>query len=265
MALAYEGKADAVTAFVSAIAAAVRANRNDPAFAALLTRLPDVGELFLEHIPANPRALSDARDLVQRALATELAADAKEILATPSPSPFKPDAEQSGARALRTAMITLVGATGGEKSDTALREAFEAAPNMTESLACLRALCIADSASTAESIETFAEKWTSNPLVMDKWFAVQASTGSVEDVAKLLEHGDFDLGNPNRVRSVVAVFAMQNLAAFHAPDGAGYRLVTDVICRADAINPALAARLLTAFEQWKSLEQIGRASCRERV
>ncbi len=254
LALAYEGKAEADPAVVSAIAAAVRANRSDPAFAALLTRLPDVGELFLEHIPANPRALSEAREVVQRALATELAEDAKEILATPTPSPFKPDAEQSGIRALRTAMLTLIGATGGLKGDAALREAFEAAPNMTESLAALRALCVAKGASKTRSIADFAKQWLSNPLVMDKWFAVQASTGSVEEVAKLLEHGDFDLSNPNRVRSVVAVFAMQNLAAFHAPDGAGYRLVTDVISRADAINPALAARLLTSFEQWKSLE-----------
>ena len=60
--------------------------------------------------------------------------------------------------------------------------------------------------------------------------------------------------NPNRVRSVVAVFAMQNLAAFHTPDGAGYRLVAEIVAEADNKNPALAARLLTSFEQWKSLE-----------
>ena len=89
---------------------------------------------------------------------------------------------------------------------------------------------------------------------MDKWFAVQASTGSVADVERLTQHPDFDLSNPNRVRSVIAVFAMQNLSAFHAPDGSGYDLVSNIIVKADQKNPALAARLLTAFEQWKSLE-----------
>jgi len=76
----------------------------------------------------------------------------------------------------------------------------------------------------------------------------------VDEIKKLTDHADFDLSNPNRVRSVIAVFAMQNLPAFHVPDGAGYRLVADVIAKADKINPALAARLLTSFEQWKSLE-----------
>jgi aminopeptidase N len=76
----------------------------------------------------------------------------------------------------------------------------------------------------------------------------------------LLKHPKFDLTNPNRVRSVVAVFAMQNLAEFHATDGTGYELVADVIKSADTKNPALAARLLTAFEQWKSLEPEAKAA-----
>nr|WP_070961480.1 aminopeptidase N [Hyphomonas sp. Mor2] len=253
LALAYDQKAHPDTAIITAIANAVRANVEDPAFAALLTRLPDVGELFLEHIPADPGALSDARKAVQHALARELEGDAKSILKAASPSPFKPDAEQSGIRALRSAMLALLGALG-ETADTVLREVYEAAPNMTESLSALRALSVADGPSKADAIAGFAEKWSDNPLVMDKWFAVQASTGSVEDAHQLTRHGDFDLSNPNRVRSVVAVFAMQNLPAFHAADGAGYRLVADIIAQADKTNPALAARLLTSFEQWKSLE-----------
>lgn len=253
LALAYDQKAEPDAAIVAAIAAAVRANAEDPAFAALLTRLPDVGELFLEHTPADPGALSDARKAVQIALARELEADADRVLSAASPSPFKPDAEQSGIRALRSAMLTLLGVLG-TSADAALNQTFEAAPNMTESLSALRALSVAGGPSKAAALASFADKWASNPLVMDKWFAVQASTGSVEEIEQLTQHSDFDLSNPNRVRSVIAVFAMQNLPAFHAPDGAGYRLVADIIAKADKTNPALAARLLTSFEQWKSLE-----------
>ncbi len=258
LALAYEQKAEPNTAIVSAIAAAVRAHADDPAFAALLTRLPDVGELFLEHVPADPIALDDARKSVQQALAIALSDDANEILSKASPSPFKPDAEQSGARALRSAMLTLLGARGAD-ADSALADVFDAAPNMTESLSALRALAVADGPSKAARMAAFEDKWASNPLVMDKWFAVQASTGSASDIEQLIQHAEFDLSNPNRVRSVIAVFAMQNLPAFHAPDGSGYRLVSDIIAQADKTNPALAARLLTAFEQWKSLEPRARA------
>ncbi|MEM7329777.1 MAG: aminopeptidase N [Pseudomonadota bacterium] len=253
LAIAYDQKAEADRAIISAIADAVRRNLDDPAFAALLTRLPDVGELFLEHSPANPIALADARKAVQRSLAEALAADAKDYLAMPSPAPFKPDADQSGQRGLRSAFMTLLSVRGAD-SNNDLKALFDSAGNMTESLSSLRALCLANGASKEQALAIFEDSWHTNPLVMDKWFAVQAATGTAEDVEQLLTHKDFDLGNPNRVRSVVAVFAMQNLPAFHAPDGSGYALVTRVIERADKKNPSLAARLLTAFEQWKLLE-----------
>ncbi|MFN3213917.1 MAG: aminopeptidase N [Henriciella sp.] len=253
LALAYGQATAPDTHIITAIADAVRANMDDAAFAALLTRLPDVGELFQEHTPANPSALADARKTVQQALATALSADAETYLAKASPEPFRPDAEQSGARALRSAFIGLLAALGGS-SDTALKTLFDAAGNMTESLSTLRALCVAAGESKQTALSAFETKWASNELVMDKWFAVQASTGAVADIATLIKHPKFDLGNPNRVRSVIAVFAMQNLAEFHAADGSGYDLVADIIKAADPKNPALAARLLTAFEQWRSLE-----------
>jgi aminopeptidase N len=253
LAIAYAQKGEPDAAIISAIAAAVRAKQDDPAFAALLTRLPDVGELFLEHVPADAGALSDARKAVQRALAVELSADAVAVLESESPSPFKPDAEQSGTRALRSAMLTLLSALG-EEQDEALKQIFDAAPNMTESLSALRALAVAGGPGKAAALAAFEEKWSSNPLVMDKWFAVQASTGTVADIERMLQHKDFDLSNPNRVRSVAGAFAMQNLPAFHAADGSGYRVVSKIIAEADKTNPALAARLLTAFDQWKSLE-----------
>lgn len=259
LALAYGGASAPDAQVITAIADAVRANMSDPAFAALLTRLPDVGELFQERVPANPAALAAARKSVQKALAAALSDDAAAYLAKPSPAPFQPDAEQAGTRALRSAFIVLLAAPG-ETSDASLKALFDAAENMTESLSTLRALCTASGNSKAEAISAFEAKWSSNELVMDKWFAVQAGTGTATDIAALLKHPKFDLGNPNRVRSVVAVFAMQNLAEFHAADGSGYELVADVIKAADTKNPALAARLLTAFEQWRSLEPTAKAA-----
>lgn len=254
LALAYAEKPAPDQAIIDAIADAVRAHKGDPAFAALLTRLPDVGELFREHIPADPTALSAARKQVQKALAAALADETTEILSKPAPTPFAPNAEQSGQRALRSAMIALLGARESGIADARLKLVFDEAQNMTESLSSLRALCNSDSAHKQAALEAFAHRWKDNPLVMDKWFAVQSSTGSAADIEQLMARKDFELSNPNRVRAVIAVFAMQNLPSFHAPDGSGYRLVADIVERTDAINPALAARLLTAFEQWKALE-----------
>ncbi len=243
--------------------AAMAQAENDPAYAALLLRIPSVNELFQKSKPADPAALNSARDAFKAALAEALASDAKRLLAQPSPSPFKPDAKQSGIRALRSAMIGLIGSLRTVETETLVTQLFEAAPNMTESLTALRTLCELKGERRDAALLRFEETWRTNPLVMDKWFAVQASTGSAADIIKLTQHPDFDLGNPNRVRSVIGVFAMQNLPEFHARDGAGYALVTNFIAKADTRNPALAARLLTAFEQWKALEPKAKAQAKK--
>ncbi|WP_018147406.1 aminopeptidase N [Henriciella marina] len=247
-------------ALISALADAVRSNESDPAFAALLTVLPDIGELFQHRDPVDPAGLSDARKRLRKALGENLKSDAERILAEPSPAPFEPNAEQAGIRSLRTAMIGLTGALDTPDAARKLKALFDAAPNMTESLACLRTLVPFKTSEREDAISTFYERWKDNPLVIDKWFAVQAGQGTAEDARRLSEHQDFDLSNPNRVRSVAAAFAMTNLAAFHARDGEGHKVIADIALDTDPRNPALAARLLTSFEQWRKLEPVAKAS-----
>lgn len=247
-------------ALVDAWASSVERNQGDPAFAALLTRLPDVGELFLERQPAQPVALADARGRLQAALAMKLSRFIADTLNQPTPEPFNPGAEQAGIRALRTACIGLLSSLKGRRDvPHRLLAIYEKSSNMTERLSALRALVRIDKGGpTKIALESFERRYADNPLVMDKWFAAQAGEGDAAAVKTLLSHPSFDMLNPNRVRSVAAVFAMQNLAAFHAPDGSGYRLLEEVILKADKANPALAARLLTAFEQWKVLEPLAK-------
>ncbi len=259
LALSEGAQAEPHHELVDAIAAAVRRSRDDPAFAALLIRLPDVGELFQERAPADPAALNRARKRLQSALYLALASDIAEILNAPSPTPYKPDAAQSGVRALRTAAITLQGASPHRDAPHALLTLYEKAPNMTEQLAAMRTLAGLKGGPRKEAVDHFERVWKHNPLVMDKWFGAQALSADAAGIARLCAHPDFDLRNPNRVRAVIATFALSNLAAFHAPDGSGYRAVEPVILEADKINPALSARLLTAYESWRRLEPRARA------
>ena len=253
---------------VDALASAVSNATADPAFAALLTRLPDVGELMLERQPADPVALDGARKRLQAALAHALSATIEQVLSEPTPLPYNPGAEQAGRRALRTVFATLLAAKSDDASAETLLEIFTSAPNMTERLAAMRGLAGMAHPARGSAIKEFESAWSSNALVMDKWFAAQASTGDADTVKALVAHPDFDLRNPNRVRAVAAAFAMQNLAAFHAPDGSGYRAIEDIVLKADKANPALGARLLTAFEQWRILEPRAQAeakACLERL
>lgn len=251
-AAAYEGTA-CPDELISALASEVeKAAASDPAYAALLSRLPSVGELMLERNPANPSALAAARKSAKFQLANKLELFAHKTLAEPSPSPYNPGAQQAGIRALRCAAIDLLGAL---EDAARLLAIYQSAPNMTESLAALRALSeLHGSPERDEALSDFYSKWSDNPLVLDKWFSAQAVSGNAKLVEELTQHPDFDLKNPNRVRAVIGAFAAQNLGEFHAPDGLGHALLADIITAADAINPALAARLASTFEQWNSLE-----------
>ncbi|MEM6900862.1 MAG: aminopeptidase N [Pseudomonadota bacterium] len=254
--VAYED-ADVDVDLLRAVAkAGLDMRETDPAYAALVLRLPDVGELFLEKIPADPVALSNARKAYKTELANILAEDIVNLLSEPAPTPFRPDAEQAGIRSLRSALMDL--AAHHKTAKSVLPGLYDNASSMTEQQSALSALLAADDASSA--LVAFYDQWRESPLVIDKWFALQARVIDAAGAAALAEHADFDLGNPNRVRALAAHFAIGNLAAFHVPSGEGYAFLAEIIRKTDTRNPALAARLLTAFEQWRSLEEKARNS-----
>src|SRR5262249_3872427 len=89
------------------------------------------------------------------------------------------------------------------------------------------------------------------------WFAYQAVSplaSSFATVKKLMRHPLFSIKNPNKVRSLIGTFAHGNLVNFNRPDGAGYEFVADRVLEIDAFNPQIAARLLSAFRSWRTLE-----------
>jgi aminopeptidase N len=128
---------------------------------------------------------------------------------------------------------------------------------MTDAIAALSILSHLGGAVRDEALEQFYTRWQDEPLVLDKWFAVQARAArpdSVETVQALLEHPKFSLKNPNRVRALIGSFAHANPTGFNRADGAGYRLLADQALEIDSFNPHVAARLLGAFESWRTLE-----------
>ena len=105
--------------------------------------------------------------------------------------------------------------------------------------------------------DDFRRRYRDEPLILDKWFAVQATmpeAETLERVKALAGDPAFSMANPNRVRALIGSFAMANATQFHRPDGAGYEFVADAVLELDPANPQVAARLLTAFGTWKSME-----------
>lgn len=135
-------------------------------------------------------------------------------------------------------------------------EQYRSATNMTDRLAALVAMIDSDDEKRQGLLDDFYQQWKSHPLLLDKWFSLQASAQREEtfaEIEKLLQHPDFTLSNPNRVRALLGALC-QNLGVFHRADGKGYRLLVDQISRLDQSNPQVAARMAGPLTRWKRLE-----------
>jgi aminopeptidase N len=168
--------------------------------------------------------------------------------------PYAPTPQQSGARRLaNTCLRYLCAADDAAARATAVAQ-FDAADNMTDAVAALAALNDGDSTERRALFERFEARWRDEPLVLDKWFALEATSerrDTLDRVRRLLAHPRFNAKNPNRVRSLVGAFTLRNFARFHDRDGRGYAFAADEVLALDPVNPQLAAAIAGAFNLWK--------------
>lgn len=160
-------------------------------------------------------------------------------------------------RALIFAMLNHLSVWDNPVADELIEQAHSQALGMTMRIRSLALLVRRQSAASEDALHAFERRFFDDHLAMDKWFTVQANTpgaAALNAVRQLEKHPTYTLSNPNRVRSLLGTFAMNNLRAFHAADGAGYRLLADRIGQIDDDNPQLAARLASAFRTWKTME-----------
>jgi aminopeptidase N len=176
-------------------------------------------------------------------------------------APFNPDAAGAGRRALRSGALAMFAAGNAVEGGARAHRQFAEADNMTTRLGALATIATIPGARRERALETFARRFAAEPLILDKWFALQAQIPerrTLERVRGLMTHHAFSLGNPNRVRALIGGFSA-NATQFNRADGAGYDLLCEIVLTLDPTNPQIAARLLTALRSWKSLESVRQA------
>ena len=237
----------------------------DAAFKELVLTMPSETYLAEQLAVVDPVRIHQVRQAMRMQLATELQSLWAHIYETHrTHGTFSIDAQAMGSRALANmALLHLCMAHQNQGAsdwpDQAL-QAFKGATNMTDRMGAVNALVQAQHPHAQTALAEFHSLFAREELVIDKWFALQASApdqdGSVLDqVKRLMRHPDFQLRNPNRARSLISTYCHANPAAFHRADASGYVFWSERVMEIDAINPQVAARLARALDRWRNLAQ----------
>lgn len=226
----------------------------DPAFREQCLTLPSESMVAEQLECVDPLAVHIARQFVRADLGARLRSELMaQYAANATPGPYSPDAASAGKRALKNLALAYLNAAPDAASVALAQRQFDEADNMTDRAAALAALVAARVPQAADALAVFYDEFQNEALVVDKWFAMQASspTTDLAAVRALMTHPAFTLRNPNRARSLVAMFCVNNPVQFHAPDGSGYAFWAEQVIALDALNPQVASRLARAMDRWR--------------
>ena len=241
--------------FAAAMGRALSDQSAEPAFKALMLMLPSESDLAMAQDPADPQSIHEVREALRARLAVHLGELLRRLHGgLQDAGEFSPDAASAGRRALRNGALALLAADPHADNIERALGHYRAAANMTDAWGGLTALMLMGGPAFDEALADYYERWKHEPLVVDKWFAIQARSPAPDALGRVLgltAHPAFDAKNPNRLRMLVATFASANPARFHDPSGAGYRFLADQILMVDGYNPMTAARLIEPLCGWR--------------
>ena len=225
--------------------------------------LPDEGYLAELATEADPAAIHEARQFVRRQLGQALKSELTTAYwANHDSGPYVIDATAIGRRRLKNACLSYL----MELDDSAQRvicvDQFNNGSNMTDVMAALVALANVSCPERTQSLKAFYDKWRDDPLVVDKWLSIQATSrlpNTLNAVKALTLHAAFNIKNPNKVRALIGAFCQANPARFHDPAGAGYDFLTDQVLALETFNSQIAARMCQPLSTWRKYEPVRRA------
>ncbi|MBO1928352.1 aminopeptidase N [Thiomicrorhabdus sp. 6S2-11] len=229
----------------------------DPALVAMTLSLPELGYIGEQYEVVDVDTIYQAHSWLEAELANHMQGQWLDVYhRCVNDAPYQYDKAQIAERMLKNLALSYLGVLS-EHQSLVLKQ-YQAQHNMTDVLAALKTMLKHQHPRSVEALQSFYERWQDDNLVIDKWFTLQAQTQNdhaLQTTQALLQHKDFSLTNPNRVRSLLGVFSRLNLVGFHRADGAGYQMCAEQIMQLDALNPQIAARLLGPFTHWKRYDE----------
>jgi aminopeptidase N len=219
--------------------------------------LPSEAFIGDQMLIVDPDAIQIRREALRKDLGQALEALWRDAYAAHVANRYAYNPAAKGARRLRTIALGYITAAGAADAPGLAKRQFDEADNMTDRQGALGVLANGESGERPAALQAFYERYRTNPLVLDKWFTTQALStrrDTPEAVEALAGHPDFTLSNPNRLRSLVGAFSV-NQRAFHDASGRGYRFLADMILAEDKLNPQTAAKLLPPLGRWRRFDE----------
>jgi len=251
-----------VDAFRAVLKAGLDDTGVDRSLLAYALSLPDELTLLGEMDVMRPVALHEGREHVKKSLAAALKPEFMDVYqALDKDVPYLVTPQEIGRRRMKNVCLSYLCTEKDAGAVALAASAFQRATCMTDSIAALACLSSLPGPEKDEALEIFYTNAKGDPLVLNKWFSIQALADlpdTIDRVHALTRHPDFSMKNPNRFRALIGAFANSNLARFHAEDGRGYVLVADMVLAVDKLNPQVAARLAGAFSLWRKFENTRR-------
>ena len=245
--------------FMEAFKKTVTDFHTDKALLAEALILPTEGYIAEQMEIVDPDAIRFVREFIRRELASQLSGELMAVYkANEDDGEYNTDAESVGRRSLKNVSLAYLMTLDRPDIVKTCMKQFSTAANMTDVMAALGALASYDGMEREEALDIFYNKWKDEPLVIDKWFSIQATSrlpGAVERVKALMSHRAFNMKNPNKVRSLIGSFSQGNMAAFNEADGSGYEFLAEQVLLLDGFNRQVAARMAGAFSRWKRYDK----------
>jgi len=207
----------------------------------------------------NPDAIHQAREFLCDTIAKTLEINLLEVYQrNTSSDSYCYNSQNVARRNLKNLCLSYLIRLNKEEVRELAMQQYEQADNMTDALAALNCFANTDCEERSQVLESFYQKWQHDPLVIDKWFAIQSRSrlpGTLKHIEALIEHPAFDIKNPNKVRAVIGSLGFGNPSVFHQADGEAYDFFARQVIVLNDLNPQMAARLANAFSTWKRYDQ----------
>ncbi|EGR1584039.1 TPA: aminopeptidase N [Vibrio parahaemolyticus] len=235
----------------------------EPAFIAQVFSLPSINEITGWYKQIDVDAVDTVLNSITVSLSTALEDELSATYHTLKQAEYTIDHAAIGKRALRNQCLQFLAHT--DKGNTLVKAQYEAANNMTDTIAAMSAANSAQLECREELMADYSDKWKHDGLVMDKWFALQGTNpaeDALEKVKATMNHEAFSLKNPNRTRSLIGSFLAANPVRFHDKSGSGYQFAGEILRQLNDSNPQVASRMIDPLLKFRKYDEARQAMIR---